>query len=479
MHEVHIEPMPLERLASVLSAERQAVLADSAERARDLLRGLTVWNINSTASGGGVAEMLQALLAYTRGAGISTRWLVLEGSRDFFAVTKRIHNLLHGSPGDGGPTGQAEKAVYEQVLAGQLEELRALIPPGDVVILHDPQTAGLATGLRDHGAHVVWRCHVGRDTPNEATDRAWSFLHPYVGHVDATIFSRLRYAPAWVDRDRLWVIPPSLDPFSTKNRPMPRSDVQAALREAGIVAFPDRGGRLDFVRRNGASGAVRAHPDLALTGGPLPETARAVLQVSRWDRLKDMAGVLTGIADHLDRLPEDVHLLLVGPDVTGVSDDPEAAEVLAECQAIWSSRPAHQRRRLHLCSLPMDDVDENAHLVNALQHHASAVVQKSLVEGFGLTVTEPMWKARPVVASRVGGIEDQIVDGESGLLLDDPYDLDDFAAVVRRLLSDAALATRLGNAARERVRDQFLGDRHLRQYVDLLEQLLGSSRPRS
>lgn len=195
MHEVQIEPMPLERLASVLSAERQAALADSAVRARSLLRGLTVWNVNSTASGGGVAEMLQALLAYTRGAGISTRWLVLEGSRDFFAVTKRIHNLVHGSPGDGGPTGHAEKAVYEQVLASQVEELRALIPPGDVVILHDPQTAGLATGLGDHGAHVVWRCHVGRDTPNESTDRAWSFLHPYVRHVEATIFSRRRYAP--------------------------------------------------------------------------------------------------------------------------------------------------------------------------------------------------------------------------------------------------------------------------------------------
>jgi trehalose synthase len=268
-----------------------------------------------------------------------------------------------------------------------------------------------------------------------------------------------------------------LDPFSTKNRPLARSDVQAALREAGIVAFPDRGGRLDFVRRDGMSGAVREHLDLALTGGPLPETARVVLQVSRWDRLKDMAGVLTGISDHLDRLPEDVHLLLVGPDASGVSDDPEAAEVLAECQAIWFSRPAHQQRRLHLCSLPMDDVDENAHLVNALQHHASTVVQKSLVEGFGLTVTEPMWKARPVVASRVGGIEDQIVDGESGLLLDDPYDLDGFAALVARVLSDAALSTRLGAAARERVRDQFLGDRHLRQYVDLLEQLLGSSGP--
>src|SRR3954453_6161037 len=128
MREVQIDPMSMERLGWVLGPGGSAGLAEAALRGRDLLSGRTVWNINSTASGGGVAEMLQALLAYTRGAGISTRWLVLEGSRDFFAVTKRIHNLLHGSPGDGGPTGPAEKAVYEQVLAGQLEELRALIP---------------------------------------------------------------------------------------------------------------------------------------------------------------------------------------------------------------------------------------------------------------------------------------------------------------------------------------------------------------
>jgi trehalose synthase len=221
MHEVQIEPMSLERLASVLSTVRQAVLAESAGRARSLLHGLTVWNVNSTASGGGVAEMLQALLAYTRGAGVQTRWLVLEGNQDFFTLTKRVHNLLHGSPGDGGPTGPAERVVYEQVLGDQLAELRAMVAPGDLVILHDPQTAGLAPGLRDHGVHLVWRCHVGRDTANEATDRAWSFLRPYLAPAESTIFSRRSYAPPWIDQDRLWVIPPSLDPFSTKNRPVP------------------------------------------------------------------------------------------------------------------------------------------------------------------------------------------------------------------------------------------------------------------
>jgi trehalose synthase len=472
MREVRIDPMSMERLASVLVPGRSAALAEAALRGRDLLSGRTVWNVNSTASGGGVAEMLQALLAYSRGAGVDTRWLVLEAKPDFFALTKRIHNLLHGAVGDGGPTGTAEAATYEAVMDDQLQELRALVSRGDIVILHDPQTAGLAAGLRDHGAHVVWRCHVGRDTTNAVTDRAWAFLRPYVEAADATIFTRRAYVPDWTDQDRVWLIPPSLDPFSTKNRPLPSADVEAALRHTRIVPFPDDGGSLAFERRDGSAGTVRPHPDLEIVGGPLPPTARVVLQVSRWDRLKDMAGVLAGFAGHLDTVPDDVHLLLVGPDSAGVSDDPEALEVLAECEAIWGDQPPAARERLHLLSLPMDDVDENAHLVNALQHHATVVVQKSLAEGFGLTVTEPMWKARPVVASRLGGIGDQIVDGECGLLLDDPTDLDAFMGRVREVLVDDDLASRLGSAARERVRDQFLGDRHLRQYVELFEVLL-------
>jgi trehalose synthase len=477
MREVQIDPMSLQRLASVLVPGRDAVLAEAALRGRDLLAGRTVWNINSTASGGGVAEMLQALLAYSRGAGVDTRWLVLDANPEFFALTKRVHNLLHGALGDGGPTGPAEAATYEAVMDDQMGELLDLVSPGDIVLLHDPQTAGLAQGLRDHGAHVVWRCHVGRDTTNDVTDRGWSFLRPYVQAAEATIFTRRAYVPDWADQDRVWLIPPSLDPFSTKNRPLPRADVEAALRHTAIVPFPDDGGSLQFERRDGSPGTVRRLPDLTITGGQIPPDARVVLQVSRWDHLKDMAGVMSGFAAHLADLPDDVHLLLVGPDSAGVSDDPESLEVLHECEEIWAAQPAGARARLHLLSLPMDDVDENAHLVNALQHHATVVVQKSLAEGFGLTVTEPMWKARPVVASRVGGIEDQIVDGDCGLLLDDPTDLDAFMGRVHEVLVDDDLAGRLGTAARERVRALFLGDRHLRQYVELFEVLLDGAAP--
>ncbi len=472
MREVDIRPVPLTRLAEVLEPERGEHLLRTAEQARRALAGRVVWNVNATASGGGVAEMLTALLSYTLGAGVDTRWLVIEGNPRFFRITKRLHNLLHGSPGDGGEMGDAERQEYEAVLAGNLEDLLRLVSPGDLVLLHDPQTAGMAEGLRAAGAHVVWRSHIGRDTPTELTEVGWRFLEPYVAAAEGTIFSREAYAPDWVDRRRMTIIPPSLDPFSTKNAELTPADVRATLRQAGLVRTPPAAGGLTFARRDGSTGTVRSHATLVTADGMVPGDARIVLQVSRWDRLKDMSGVLSGFAEHMSRLPSDAHLVLVGPDVMGVSDDPEGAEVLFECVDLWKSLPGSARRRVHLVSLPMDDVDENAHLVNALQRYASVVVQKSLAEGFGLTVTEPMWKARPVVASRVGGIQDQVEDGVSGLLLDDPTDLDRFAELLEAVFGDPDASARMGRAARERVRDRFLGDRHLIQYAALFGDLL-------
>jgi trehalose synthase len=475
MQEVQIGAVPLERLADLLSEQRADRLADGAARARELLASRTVWNVNATATGGGVAEMLLALLAYSKGAGVQARWLVLDGDPEFFSITKRLHNVLHGSAGDGGELGRREADHYREVLARNADQLRALVRPDDVVLLHDPQTAGLADAMRDVGARVVWRCHIGRDEPNEQTDLGWEFLRPHLQRVDAFVFSRRQYAPQWVPAERLAVIPPSLDPFSAKNAVLSPADVDAALFRAGLVDTVEDHGSLAFARRDGSVGEVRAHRGLVLDGPPVERGARCVLQVSRWDHLKDMAGVLRGFVDHLDDLPPDVHLVLTGPDTAGVGDDPEGAQVLQECRDVWRALPAAARARTHLVCLPMDDVDENAHLVNALQRRAAVVVQKSLVEGFGLTVTEPMWKARPVVASAVGGISDQVVNGESGLLLADPHDLDSFAALLCEVLVDEEYARLLGTGAQARVRDLFLGDRHLVQYVDLFERLEGAA----
>jgi trehalose synthase len=198
--------------------------------------------------------------------------------------------------------------------------------------------------------------------------------------------------------------------------------------------------------------------------------APLLAQVSRWDRLKDPLGVLAAFAEYI-HADEEPHLMLAGPDVTAVADDPEGQEVFAEIERAWCELPRRIRRRVHLVLLPMADSDENAVIVNALQRRADVVAQKSLAEGFGLTVSEAMWKGRPVVASQIGGIAEQIEDGRTGFLVD-PIDLRGFGGRVSGLLQDPHAAERMGEAAQTRVRDLFLGPRHLGQYVELLERLL-------
>jgi trehalose synthase len=445
-------------------------LEAAAARARDLLAGRIVWNVNSTASGGGVAEMLHVLVAYIRGMGIDIRWLVMEGDPAFFAVTKRVHNYIHGTDGDdGGGLGAAEAAEYDRVTAANAEALAPLVGAGDVVVLHDPQTAGMLRPVQDAGAKAVWRSHIGVDKGNAFTEEGWEFLRPHLGGADAFVFSRRSYAPSWLPDNLLWVIPPSIDPFSPKNQPIAPDDLPKFLARIGLT---DGGasGPARFTKADGSIGEVTRRASIVSEGIPLEPGGRLVVQVSRWDRLKDMAGVMTGFASRVAGRV-DAHLALVGPDVHGVVDDPEGQAVLRECAAQWDALPADVRRRVHLVSLPMADYEENAAMVNAMQRSASVIVQKSLAEGFGLTVAEGMWKAKPVVASRVGGIIDQVVPG-TGLLLDDPTDLDAFGDALASLLGRPDDVARLGGNARRHVLEEFVGDRHLLQYAVLVERLL-------
>jgi trehalose synthase len=470
VHEVEVNARSLSQLIGLMSPARAQAFAESGRRARAAFGDRTIWHVNATAHGGGVAEMLQTLLAYGKGSHIDNRWLVLDGDKEFFAITKRLHNLLHGDPGDGGPMGAEESAHYARVLAANLAEAIPLIDQRDIVLLHDPQTAGMVDDLRATGVRVAWRCHIGRDAGNELTEIGWEFLRPHIERADAFVFSRREYVPGWVDQERLVIIPPSIDPFSTKNRDLDPPTVTAVLATVGLVVGARVDGPVYFDRRDGTVGTVRRYTGVIAEGPPPPVAAPLVIQVSRWDRLKDMSGVLTAFATMIARESDDAHLVLAGPDVKAVADDPEGSAVYAECWEQWTGLPARVRARTHLACVPMDDADENAIIINALQRHAHTVVQKSLVEGFGLTVTEAMWKARPVVASRVGGIQDQIVHDRDGLLID-PYDLDALAGATRHLLGDQAVADRLGAAAHTRVQDYFLGDRHLTQYVELFVQL--------
>ena len=188
--DIDISCMSPDRFRSVLPPHRLEEFEHGIEQARELLAGRVVWNLNSTARGGGVVELLGPLVAYARGAGVDARWSVIDGTPEFFAVTKRIHNRLHGAEGDGLPLDDAARRTYEQVLAGNVAHVAPRVQAGDVVILHDPQTAGMVDALRAEGATVIWRCHVGLDRPNELAREAWAFLRPYLEHADAYVFSR-------------------------------------------------------------------------------------------------------------------------------------------------------------------------------------------------------------------------------------------------------------------------------------------------
>jgi trehalose synthase len=266
------------------------------------------------------------------------------------------------------------------------------------------------------------------------------------------------------------VIQPSIDVFSPKNQDLDEATVRGILAHVGLAAGVEDAAPV-FARYDGTPGRVDRRCEVLSTGPPPRFDEPLVVQVSRWDRLKDHEGVMLGFAQHVAP-GVDPHLILAGPTVHSVADDPEGAEVLDEVEAAWRELPHARRSKVHLACLPMGDIEENAAIVNALQRRATVIVQKSLQEGFGLTVAEAMWKARPVVASAVGGIRDQIEDGVSGVLLQDPSDLDTFGRLVFELLEDPQRRNGMGALARERVRGNFLANRHALQYIELFASII-------
>ena len=466
MQEVPVVARPAERLRASAGAEAGRALDARLRDVSPRLAGRTVWHINSTPEGGGVAELLRSTLGYLTHHGIRVRWLVIDGDPEFFAITKRVHNRLHGELGDGGALAGPERDHLRKIARANLEGAVGLIEPGDVVVVHDPQPLGLVPGLKDAGASVVWTCHVGVDAANDITRSAWSFLADDVRDADAATFTRRAYVWDGLDDVRVALIPPCIDPESRKNVTLGTADVSAILGAAGLIETPGAEAAT-FLREDGTT-ALIAHRAGLIEDAPTPVGAPLVVQVSRWDALKDPVGVLSGFAEDPDL--DDAHLILAGPTPSSVADDPEATGVLADVEVVRSELSEVDRRRVHLANLPTDDVEENAIIVNALQRRADVVVQKSLAEGFGLTVTEAMWKERPLVAARVGGIQDQIEDGVSGLLVD-PRDLTGYGNAVQSLLADRDRANALGRAAGQRVRARYLPPQYLGAYLELFATL--------
>ena len=271
VHEVPVQTLPVARLEPVIGHERYERLISVATRMRHELGDRTIWNINSTAVGGGVAEMLQVLVGYVADFGIRIRWDTITGDPAFFGITKRLHNQLHGvSMGQAGRLGPEDARHYEEILAANAQELLAQVKHGDIAILHDPQTAGMTEALARAGVKVVWRCHVGIDEQNDTSRAAWEFLRPYLAPAHGYVFTRTQFAPLWVPRARLWMIPPSIDPFSPKNVELEPADIRAILATIGVSDDPEAGekGLLPAQRRFPRRGEAPGDGDRGGQAGP-------------------------------------------------------------------------------------------------------------------------------------------------------------------------------------------------------------------
>lgn len=338
-----------------------SLLIEAARR----LAGRTVWHVNTTALGGGVAELLRVTVPQHRAAGVASRWLVTRGNPRFFELTKQLHHMLHGMPGTGRSLGTDDTRRYATTTTTQAEAMVCRVQPGDLVILHDPQTLGLAPTLQRAGLRVIWRSHIGTHRRSPLVTAAWQFLAPYTDAVDEFVFSSPAYPPAFLAKRPITVIPPAIDPTAAKCRPMDLDEVASVLHAIGLQ---------DFEASSPTTGiGTAAH---LVQDAPLPADAPAVVQLSRWDPLKDMLGVLRAFAEHVAPVSS-AHLVLAGPDPDEVADDLENRTVLSDVMHAVDRLPEVLRCRIHLLVLSMQDQHANALIVNALQRRATVVAQKA------------------------------------------------------------------------------------------------------
>lgn len=489
MRNIDVTPRPLAELASHLSDAATKRLDAVVDAGRRLGQGRTIFNITpSAAADSGVAEAVETITALALDAGIDTRWYQLDMPAPFRVLSERLDNWLHGYDGDGGSLRDKERDLYEHVLSSNAENLVDEISNGDIVVLHEAATAGLAQAFSEAGAWVVWRCHGGTEDLNEHSQLAWSFLEPYLDWANRMVFTRDVYRPPFAPPDSCDVIAPSIVPDSPKNRVLDLDESLSIVRLAGIFDGVAPFDAVPFIREDGRPGVIERLDGVMLAGGPVPQGARVVTQVSRWSALKGNVQLIEAFAADRELLADDVHLLLVGPAldsksrqttrvVNSASGEPqlaphnghpsEAARVLAQVLDAHAVLPPSLAERVHVAAIPMLDREVNALIVNALQRTSTVITLMSRQEGFGLPVTEAMWKKAVVVAAQVGGLIEQIDDGVNGVLVPGlpAYSWGQAVAEVLRFPQQSA---EMGLAAHESVRANYLPDRHLRDWLELI-----------
>ncbi len=380
------------------------------------LKGVKVVHVNSTRVGGGVAEILAKLVPLKKELGIDVSWEVIEGNADFFKCTKGFHNALQGNKVE---IPKSLLTNYEEINRSNAEQLRAKLEEADIVFIHDPQPAPLLDYCPDRKGKWIWRCHIDASRPYRPV---WKYLRTFVSGYDASIFSLAAFAQPLPQVE--FLIAPSIDPLSEKNIVLDKSEVQSVVSGLGV------------------------------------DLERPVMtQVSRFDIFKDPVGVIRAYRLTKKFIPS-LQLVLAGGEAT---DDPEALTVLDDVRTAANDDPD-----IHILLLPSD-----AHrTINAIQRASDIVLQKSLKEGFGLTVTEAMWKGKPVIGGDTGGIRIQVVNHQTGFLVNTP---EGAALRSRYLLFNRDLLQDMGEKARNFVRENFLLTRHLREYLTLMVSLLHGS----
>jgi len=476
MQKIHVKPgaklVDYKAYGSLYSS-----VLDFTERAKDpvkSLKGRTIWMVNSTAIGGGVAEMLPSQMRILRELGVSIEWLVIEAKKDaFFDLTKRIHNAIHGS-GNGVFT-EDDRKIYEEVNRNNLPKALELINDGDIVVVHDPQPMPLAAMIKkEKNVSIIWRCHIGLEDDTETTDAVWKFLEPYTNDYDHFVFSLPAYVPKPL-KNRVSIIPPAIDPLSHKNRELQLHKCIGILYQSGVlddhkaILYHRYEHLVRKVMPDGSFDVLDADQNLDLIYRPI------VTEISRWDRLKGFKELMEAfIQMKLDNRkngdPESLEykriemtlLVLGGPDPAFVSDDPEGKEVLKELTETYKKVDRSMQNDIAILLLPLDNPKQNALIVNALQRTSSIIVQNSIQEGFGLTATEAMWKRNPVLVSNAAGLKLQVVHNNTGQINPDPTDIDNLSRTLAYML----------NHPKERDKWGFNGQLRVIQNFTLFSQLL-------
>lgn len=456
-----------------------------------LISGRKVWMVSSTEKGGGIAEMMPRLVNILRQCGVTCDWVIASAEKPgFFELTKKIHNLIHDS-GNNTSFTTADRELYDEVNRKNAEELQAMVTPGDIVVIHDPQPMAIAHCITQVPLSFVWRSHIGLDKQTERTKAAWDFLQPYASAYQLSVFSAPEYIPSYFT-GRSVIIPPSIDPLDHKNRELSVEKMVGILCNANLVTeyhpvltppFTDTTRRL---QPDGSFQSPLLPTDMGLLFKPM------ILQVSRWDNLKGFLPLMQGFANlkkntlsfkfrspREARRAELVQLVLAGPDPGFVNDDPEGKQVLEELCAAYLSLDRALQNDISILVLPMTSIKHNNLIVNALQRTASVVVQNSKQEGFGLTVTEAMWKTKPVIGTVACGIRQQVRDDIDGKLINDPGDPIGIARMLHRVLHCGKEQEVWAQNAHKRVVENFLIFNQARRWIRVFASLGKNTAPAS